>query len=172
MKLTLERNKMKLRLLFFLDLLLIAATGGPVDADTAYWTSVRTRPVFIVVGTLSEVTKSAFVFPGWKERDGSETLAVYDRGWIDVERVLYGDSIATRLPISWFSDTWVDPPRADGLDIVSSSEETHSVGERGIWVLWSRNQYTGEFSKCFAFQALPVEILNRVETEIKAMGNK
>ena len=163
---------MKRQVLIIYGFLLVVVSAATVYACKAYWADIPARPVFIVVGTLSEVNKSTFVLPGGDYGNGSELRYVHDSGWIDVERVLHGDPGAMRLPVSWLSDTWLYPTPPDGIDVYTSTEESHSVGERRIWVLWRRDRYSDEFSMYFGFQDLPVENLKQVEKEIRDMRKK
>jgi len=162
---------MKKRPLLFFGSLLIAATAVSANAIEVYWTGVPIRPTFIVVGTLADVRKEALVSPGFTWPDGRETVRIHDVGWINVERVLYGASASNRLPISWVSDVQFLPPRVD-VELWSEAEETHSVGERHIWVLWRRDRGSEEFSTYFDFQDYPMETLSKVKRETRKMRRK
>lgn len=172
---TLEHNKMKKLKPIFVGFLLIISNTAYTDASEIYWAEIPIRPNFIVVGTLKEVIKDAFVMPGLKAHDEYETRYVHDGGWIDVEKILYGDSVGIQLPISWHADTRLHPAPIDGGVIKCSGEKTHFVGERRIWVLWRRKRHGEKLSMYYmyyGFQDLPVDSLKRVKKDIKDIINE
>ncbi len=170
---------MKIGLWLFFGLWLIVAIGSCPEACEVYWKDVPIRPSFIVVGTLNDVTREAFMtlspYPRRPDmpdsvRSRPDFLVVGDTGWIDVEIVLYGDSEVARIPITWVSGSLFPPNPNYSARMYTTAQETHSVGERRIWVLWRRDPKQ-MFPTYFEFQDLPIETLDQVKSEIKTIEN-
>jgi hypothetical protein len=159
----------RLLILGFLGIFGGSSTAGASDL---YWAAVRPRPNLIVVGTLSEVKKDAFVVPDWAAQRRPELLEIHDSGWIEVDSVLYGGVALGRLPITWYAATRFHPAVKDAGPVVSFAEESHSEGDRGIWVLWRRTRHSDEFSMYFDFYLLPLEWIEQVKKEIKQLENE
>lgn len=141
-----------------------------VGADEAYWADVSVRPTYVVVGRLSQVTHYAYERPNG-EFDGYQTVLLYDTGSIIVERILYGESVPERIPVTWQSDHCFDPPRRDGITIYSQFEK-HAEGERRIWILWRQFGKSKKLAMYLTFQDLDIQKMEQVQDEIKEMENR
>lgn len=163
---------MKKRYSISICFLILLSCSIHANASEVYWTDNPVPPDLIVVGTLVEIEREAFESSGFPRIDGKASFMVHDSGFIKVEKRLFGDFKATRIPVSWISGSGVcatldEPERRQIFKPI-----THYDGERRIWVLSNQMRFEMPRSEYYEFQDLPVDSIKKVKAEIKELKRR
>ncbi len=135
-------------------------------ASEAYWAAITQPPELIVVGELSLVARSSYERPGHGGVFGSDIVHVFDQGFVLIDIVLWGEESVSGVPITWQSNTRLEPPVEDRGTWSSGSREFES-GARGIWVIWPKKEDNCRLDNRFhTFQYLTLDRLEKVEADI------
>jgi len=136
-------------------------------ACRTYWADMG-LPHRVVVGTLVEKEKNVLYYESGNKSQGSVYRTYWDSGWVEVEEVLFGRAGTDTVPIIWPSRCRLHPP-IENCTARSSITEGHVVGEKRIWVLTSKSYQEDPYSQYYSFQAVHVDSMKRVISELDTL---
>ncbi|MCP4571229.1 MAG: hypothetical protein GY838_02645 [bacterium] len=152
--------------IILLSALLSIAPTHVAQASEDYWAAATLKPELILVGELTLVSRSSYERPGYRDFAGSERVRVFDSGHISVDAILWGDESIMGVPITWQSGTRLEPP-VDDHWVWSSGSRSIGIGERGIWVIWPKEDDSCRLdNRFYTFQFLTMDWLEKVRIDI------
>ncbi|MBU2500457.1 hypothetical protein KJ682_03910 [bacterium] len=99
------------------------------------WYQSQTRPECIVIGKLTNISRDAFCWQREIPMGGPATNYLYDTGYIEIEKILYGKPEGL-IPVFWMGRCRSDPP-VNGVSVSCTLEMDLNVGDEYIWVVWA-----------------------------------
>ena len=150
-------KKTNIQLLFLLAFLLTPVRG---HACFALWGELLVGADLVVMGELRDVEHKVFSHLKPDSGKGANTRRLYDTATLMVDEVLRGPNNLSEVLVTW--SAWIS---FDGVEGKHGGELKE--GHRGIWLLYSNEDFGEPFSRYYGFRWRSEDEIDRVRRMLK-----